>query len=254
MNETKILNFNHYEIKRVIDKITNGLTEQQEIINACYLFVRDEIKFGYNESDDIPASKVLNDGYGQCNTKSNLLLALLRGAGIEARFHGFTIDKRLQYGAVTGIFYWLTPKEIFHSWIEVNFNGSWYNLEGFILDKEYLSSLKSYFTSNPKTLCGYGVASDDFQSPQVEWSGNNNTYIQKEGIVKDLGIFDSPDEFYEKYGTNPKGLKKVLFKLLVRHIMNNTISKLRKKKTQSNGDLRTLCSIEDINSISFNNK
>ena len=36
--------------------------------------------------------------------------------------------------------------------------------------------------------------------------------------------------------------------------MNNTISNLRKKKTQSNGDLRTLCSIEDINSISFNNK
>lgn len=251
MNETKILNFKHPEIQRVLERITNGLTEQKDIINTCYLFVRDEIQFGYNESDDIPASKVLSDGYGQCNTKSNLLLALLRGAGIDARFHGFTIDKRLQYGAVTGVFYWLTPKEIFHSWIEVNFNGSWYNLEGFILDKEYLNSLRSYFKSEPKTLCGYGVASDNFQSPQVEWSGSNSTYIQKEGIVRDLGVFSSPDEFYNKFGTNPKGIKKVLFKFLVRHIMNNTISKLRKKIVNTNADLRTLCTIEEINSLSL---
>ena len=215
------------------------------------MFVRDKIKFGYNESDDISASQVLSDGYGQCNTKSNLLLALLRGAGIEARFHGFTIDKRLQYGAVTGIFYLMTPKEIFHSWIEVNHDGKWYNLEGFILDKTYLDSLKNYFPRNTKTLCGYGVASDDFQKPQVDWNGDNDTYIQKEGVVRDLGVFDSPDEFYNQYGTNPTGLKKVLFKILVRHIMNKKISRLRERQVVQDDGLKTLCGIEEIDSISI---
>ena len=247
--ETRILNYDHPKIIQALARITEGLTEKKDVINACYEFVRDEIKFGYNASDDISASEVLEDGYGQCNTKSNLLMALLRGAGVKARFHGFTIDKRLQYGAVTGIFYLMTPKEILHSWIEVEYNGNWYNLEGFILDKTYLDSLKFYFRSNPETLCGYGVASNSFQSPQVEWSGDNSTYIQKEGIVRDLGVFDSPDEFYNKYGTNPQGLKKILFKHLVRHIMNNTISKIRKRKTKSTNDLRTLCSIEDIKSF-----
>ena len=31
----------------------------------------------------------------QCNTKGNLLMALLRGLGIQCRFQGFTIDQQL---------------------------------------------------------------------------------------------------------------------------------------------------------------
>ncbi|MEE9438693.1 MAG: transglutaminase domain-containing protein, partial [Saprospiraceae bacterium] len=91
-----------------------------------------EIRFGYNKSDNIPASKVLSDGYGQCNTKSTLLMALLRAVGIPNRIHGFTIDKALQKGAITGIWYKLAPKNILHSWVEVLINDKWYFLEGVI--------------------------------------------------------------------------------------------------------------------------
>ena len=35
------------------------------------------------------------DGTGQCNTKSTLLMALLRAVGIPWRFHGFAISKPL---------------------------------------------------------------------------------------------------------------------------------------------------------------
>ncbi len=38
-------------------------------IGAAYDFVRNEILFGYNRTDAIPATEVLADGYGQCNTK-----------------------------------------------------------------------------------------------------------------------------------------------------------------------------------------
>ena len=38
-------------------------------IGALHDFVRNEIRFGYNPSDQSKASKVLADGYGQCNTK-----------------------------------------------------------------------------------------------------------------------------------------------------------------------------------------
>jgi len=71
--------------------------------------VRDEIAVGYNESDDLIASRVLADGIGQCNTTGTLLMALLRAVGIPCRFHGFTIDKALQKGAITGFAYWLAP-------------------------------------------------------------------------------------------------------------------------------------------------
>ena len=65
-------------------------------------FVRDEVTFGYNASDDLPASRVLADHIGQCNTKGTLLMALLRAVGVACRFHRFTIDKALQKGAITG--------------------------------------------------------------------------------------------------------------------------------------------------------
>lgn len=81
----------------------------------------------------------------QYNTKSTLLMALLRAVGIPCRFHGFTIDKPLQKGAITGLAYWLAPQRIIHSWAEVGLDGRWIALEGFILDAPYLASLQRRF-------------------------------------------------------------------------------------------------------------
>ena len=64
---------------------------EYERIGAAYDFVRNDISFGYSASDDLTASQVLADGYGQCNTKGTLLMALLRALSIPCRFHGFTI-------------------------------------------------------------------------------------------------------------------------------------------------------------------
>ena len=41
-------------------------------IRDSYNYVRDDVLFGYNIDDGISASKVLADGYGQCNTKGTL--------------------------------------------------------------------------------------------------------------------------------------------------------------------------------------
>ena len=92
------------------------------------------------------ASKVLSDGYGQCNTKGTLFMALLRACDIPCRIHGFTIYKKLQRGAMTGIVYHSAPKNILHSWVEVYLENRWYELEGFILDKAYLKQLQNRFT------------------------------------------------------------------------------------------------------------
>ena len=46
-------------------------------------------------------------------------MSLLRAVGIPCRIHGFMIDKILQKGAITGMAYKLSPKEILHSWVEV---------------------------------------------------------------------------------------------------------------------------------------
>lgn len=226
LNETPLLDFSNPFILQLVKSKKWQQLNEVEKVKAVYNFVRDEIKFGYNTADSIPASQVLDDGYGQCNTKATLLMAMLRAIGIPNRIHGFTINKALQKGAISGIWYFLSPANILHSWVEVFVNGNWYNLEGVILDKTYLSKLQSKFADCKTTFCGFGVYTDNFQNPSVDWN-ENDTYIQKLGINRDFGLFDSPDDFYEKHSQELSPIKKWLFKNLVRHCMNRNITAIR---------------------------
>ncbi|KPF70286.1 transglutaminase [beta proteobacterium AAP99] len=228
LQPTPLLNFTHPAIAALVQERGWRNLPIYERIGAVYDFVRNEIAFGYNEGDELPASAVLADGIGQCNTKSTLLMALLRAVDIPCRFHGFTIDKLLQKGAITGLAYALAPQRIIHSWVEVAYEGRWVNLEGFILDGTYLASLQRRFADR-QSFCGYGAATPDLSAPGVEWRGEN-TYIQKEGVADDLGIFDSPDEFYARHGSNLSGLKRWLYQRVIRHRMNRNVARVRASK------------------------
>ena len=229
LNETKLLDFSHPEIEKLVNNQQWKKLAEYEKIGSIYHFVQNDIAFGYNESDEILASKVLKDGYGQCNTKSTLLMTLFRTVGIPCRFHGFTIDKQLQKGAITGLPYLLAPKSIIHSWVEVYHQEKWLNLEGFILDKNYLNKLQCSFPDVSGSFCGYGVATSDFRNPRIDWNGVD-TYIQKEGINHDFGVFDDPDSFYKAHGSNLSGVKAILYKHVVRKLMNLNVSKIRDAK------------------------
>lgn len=226
LNETRMLNFNNNSIQRLIRE--NKWQDEGDFnkILKIYNFVRDDIAFGYNTDDIISASDILNDGYGQCNTKGTLFMALLRAVGIPCRFHGFTIDKKLQKGAMTGIIYKLAPQRIIHSWVEIQYNDYWYNIEGFILDSQYLKKLQEKFSDCKTSFCGYGAATDSLQNPQVEWNAND-TYIQKEGINHDFGVFNSPDEFFETYQQSLTPIKKWIYQNIGRKFMNRNVNRIR---------------------------
>jgi hypothetical protein len=222
---TPLLDFHHPDIEALVTRRRWRALSLHDRIGAVYDYVRNEIPFGYNEGDELPASRVLADGLGQCNTKGVLLMALLRGVGVPCRFHGFTIDKALQKGAVTGLAYWLAPRSIVHSWVEVELDGRWLNLEGFILDAAYLGRLQQRF-AGARAFCGYGAATPDLMNPGVDWCGRD-TYIQKDGINRDFGIFDSPDAFFARHGSNLSGFKRWLFQRAVRHWMNRNVQRIR---------------------------
>jgi hypothetical protein len=226
VQETKLLNFNHPNIVELVKSRGWNDLERFEKIGSVYLFVKDEILFGYNESDDIPASKALQDGFGQCNTKATLLMALLRSVGIECRIHAFRVDKQVQHGIVPAPFYRLAPRTLLHTWVEVLHEGRWVSLEGCILDQRYLSRIQTEWSACQGGLCGYGVAVKEVSNPSVTWNGGD-TYIQVDSIVEDLGVLNAPDDVYAKYGTNLNPAMRCLFKHVVRRLMNRRVSKLR---------------------------
>ena len=215
LKETRMLNYSDERIQRLIKDRKWKNADEFKCLKAIYNFVRDEILFGYNVDDSIPASQVLSDGYGQCNTKGTLFMALLRACGIPCRVHGFTIDKKLQKGAMTGFVYKSAPKNVFHSWVEVYFEEQWYELEAFILDKAYLTKLQEKNSDCIGAFCGYGVAVKDFKHPVIDFD-RNNTYIQSKGINQDFGVYDSPDELLKEHHRN-----------LGRHLMNRNVRRIR---------------------------
>lgn len=229
LKETPLLNYSDDHIQHLINTQNWLELDIVDRVKSIYNYVRDQIKFGYNEADAISASQVLKDGYGQCNTKATLLMALLRACQVPNRIHGFTIDKALQKGAITGIWYKLSPKNILHSWVEVYVNNNWYFLEGVILDKEYLSKLQEANKECKTTFCGYGAYTDNFENPKIEWN-LNNTYIQEKGINQDFGLFDTPDDFYQKHQQELGFFKRFIFQNIVRNKMNKNVEKIRNKK------------------------
>jgi hypothetical protein len=228
LEETPLLNYSEKAIQTLI-KERNWLSlDEVERVKSIYNFVRDEIKFGYNKSDDIPATAILEDSYGQCNTKATLLMALLRAVGVPNRIHGFTIDKALQKGVVQGIWYQLAPQNILHSWVEIKLFDEWYFLEGVILDKAYLVALQDKFKKQGASFCGYGAYTEDFLNPKVDFN-LNNTFIQEKGINQDLGLFDSPDLFYKKYQQKLSFIKRLIYENYVRFLMNKNVEDIRDK-------------------------
>jgi hypothetical protein len=223
---TPLLDDRHSDIAALIaSRGWLGLDESGRI-GAAYDFVRNEIAFGYNRADDIPASAVLADGYGQCNTKATLLMALLRALGIPCRLHGFTIRKSLQRGVVPELVYRMAPDDILHSWVEVLHRGEWLELEGFILDAPYLGRLQERFGADGNSLCAYGAGTANLADPQIAWRGRS-TYIQKTGINRDLGLFDTPDAFYAAHRQTLPPWKERLYRFFIRHWMNWRVKGIR---------------------------
>ena len=77
LRQPPLLDHTHPRIQALAAQRGWRMLPERKRIGAIYDFVRDEIAFGYNLADDLPASRVLADGIGQCNTKGTLFMALL---------------------------------------------------------------------------------------------------------------------------------------------------------------------------------
>ena len=73
LRETRMVDFSNPAIQKLIQNMKWKEMGEFERIKAIYNYVRDDVLFGYNIDDGISASKVLADGYGQCNTKGTYL-------------------------------------------------------------------------------------------------------------------------------------------------------------------------------------
>lgn len=228
LKNTHMLDYNAPAITDLIQSLNlDGLDEYGKI-GAIYDYVQNNIVLGYNKYDDLTAEQVLKDGYGQCNTKATLLMALLRAVGVPCRLHGSKVTKVFQRGLMPKIMAKLAPPYIVHTWVEVFYNGEWLSMEGVITDKAYIAGLQKIFPDHSGKFFDYAVAVKDFSDLQIDWKGENTT-VQQQAVVEDLGSFDDPNEFYSEYKQEYRGLKKFLYENFGRKIMTKKVAKIRRK-------------------------
>lgn len=226
LEPTKKLNYQSQRLQELIkNKKWNGLDEYEKI-ESVYDFVQNEILFGYNREDTLTAEQVLIDGYGQCNTKATLLMALLRGVGMPCRLHGFEVSKEFQRGATTGLISFFAPDYFIHTWAEVYYNNQWLALEGVITDKRYFNVIKKKYKHKTGEFRRFAIATKDLSSHTIDWNGEA-TYVQNAAIVTDLGIWNNPDEFFLKYAQDFSKLKHFMYVHLGRKIMNHNVKRMR---------------------------
>jgi hypothetical protein len=228
LKKTRLLNYTHPWLNDLVERQGWLNLSKQQRIDNIFSFIKNEIVFGYNKVDDIPASRVLHDGYGCGVSKSILLMALLRKCHIPCRFHAVTIDKELHKKTISGLAFHLAPRNFVHSWVEVYVESKWINIVGYMLDHIYLQSIQKQITKAivDDTFFNYEIAALKAIHPNLERQ-YTCSYNQNQEIDYDYGVFDSPDEFYRKHACDLGFVKSWLFKNLARNLINSKLLKIR---------------------------
>ncbi len=81
------------------DHLTRDAGSEREAAVRLYRFVRDEIPYAFGPWG-IRASQTLAHGTGTCTNKANLLVALLRAAGIGAAYGVLRVDTQHYFGPI----------------------------------------------------------------------------------------------------------------------------------------------------------
>lgn len=222
-----LADFQHPLVSKKAEELTKGCLTLKEKIAAIFYYVRDDIKFGFPlAADFIKASETILLGYGQCNTKGTLFLALCKALNIPARLHFSTIKKEIQKGLFAGIAFWLLPKYLSHSWIELKVENHWIKVDTYINDEAfYCGAIEALQNKGWDT--GYSVSCAK-TSPSIELDFANEQSIQMDAVVADHGNFLEPMDYYQSklYKNRPGWFKKIAYRLWIKSI-NRKVEKLR---------------------------
>lgn len=224
--ETRLLNYRDETIQALIAQRGWAAETDERKIGMIYDFVQNEVKLGYNRADDLRASEVLRDGYGQCNTKAILLMAMLRGVGVPCRLHGSEVSKGFQRGATTALINAFAPERIVHTWVEVLHENEWLALEGVIVDKLYFEAVKAAYPQAQGRFERNAIAVDDLHAHSIDWAGRS-VYVQSCAVVNDLGLFSCPDDFYAAHKQHWNTLTNFVYVHCGRKMMNRNVAKMR---------------------------
>lgn len=224
-----LLDYDHPLVKETTRRLIQEESTVRGKLARIFYYVRDEISFGFPPNGDFTkASETIAMGMGQCNTKGAMFVALCKAAGIPARMHFSHIKKEIQRGLFTGLAYWLMPKLISHSWVEVQVDGQWRRIDSYINDQKFYLAGKEELAKRGWDT-GYSISCSSGQSSS-DLNLDQEAFVQMDAVVGDHGTWDDPAAYYatNKYSNRPNPFILFLYRIAARRI-NKKIAGMRSK-------------------------
>lgn len=199
----------------VVTQIAEQTTTAREYAVALHHYVRDRVKFGFNKYFDAsPPSYTLSFGFGHCNPKTQLMVAMFRAAGFEAWQHFVVIPRDILQGVIPPSRYWMIPAQLSHSYCEVLVEDTWCSIDSYIVDTPLLQGSLARLSSEGRSL-GYGVRTGSVNT----WDGHSDAFSQfaHTMLVEDHGRVDDPETYYSSSAYRNKALGvpfNAIFKLM----------------------------------------
>jgi len=183
LKPTPIIDCDHETVKEKASDVTKREERIIEKAISLFYFVRDEIRFALEEHS--PASETLKRGTGQCVTKSSLQIALLRAAGIPARYHLVDLISDCLKGIISQEAYEGFGGVITdHPWCECHLSNKWISCDTLFDEPLYEAGLRK------------GVISKA-DIPTIDWDGENDVNTMTTWIVKDKGRSPNRDDRWD---------------------------------------------------------
>lgn len=187
-------------LKRTATEIVQGVEDPAQAALRLFRYVRDEIAFNATLDIFLKASQALErETVDFCN-KVNVHVALLRAAGIPARYHTVRVRKEMLEPFIPGFLYRHLPSPVGHFWCECHLDGRWIACEALFDAPFYTGMLKA------------GWATKE-QVPTIEWDGARDLVLMKHWIVADGSTHVRYEEIVEmalEEGMPPKAFCKVM--------------------------------------------
>ena len=182
LKPTEFCDWNNNEIIVMAKELTKNDKTPKEMALSIFHFVRDQITFAMCETDK--ASETLKKRFGDCGTKTNLQVALLRAINIPANYHIASLRKECLKGIVSKSFYKLAPNVIqSHPWCECYLAEKWVSCDT-LFDKALTEGIykKSIHTKE--------------EIPTIDWDGENDLNTMTTWMIEDKGTIPSIDDLF----------------------------------------------------------
>jgi hypothetical protein len=173
-------------------EIGDGAGTPEEKALRVFSHVRDGVRFGlaYSRSK---ASRTLKRGYGECGNKTNAQVALLRAAGIPARFRWVLAKTEILRHLIADFVFKNMPAIASHFWCECCLNGKWISCES-LLDKPLYDG-----------MLREGLVTKE-QVPTIDWDGKTDFVLLKPWIAEDRGHLPSFDDALRRLKSGDEGM------------------------------------------------